>query len=309
MMLLAAAELPSWKRDGRGWPHAEASRFPRAAGLEWHVQVMGPRRGQGPDLLMLHGLGAATHSWRDLMEPLAAHFRVIVPDLPGHGFTQRPAMNGLSLPGIANRLGALMAALEVRPAIVVGHSIGAAIMLRMTIDGLLRPNALLSFNGAFLPFEGLAGQLFPPLAKVLTMNPFVPRFFSLGAIMDPASIERLITGTGSRLTPEGLALYRRLLRCPGHVGAALATMARWDLEPLIADLDRLEGGLTLATGSADRAVGERDAAAVAARVPGTRLVELGGLGHLAHEEAPERAVALILETARRAGILPANAVG
>ncbi|MEM8759218.1 MAG: alpha/beta fold hydrolase BchO, partial [Pseudomonadota bacterium] len=193
------------------------------------------------------------------------------------------------------------------PTMVVGHSVGAAVMMRMANDRQVRPRALISFNGAYLPFEGLAGQLFPPLARVLTFNPFVPRFFSLGAIMDPASIERLITGTGSRLTPEGLALYRRLLRCPGHVSAALATMARWDLEPLIADLDRLEGALTLVTGTADRAVGERDAEVVASKVAGTRLVELGGLGHLAHEEAPERAVALVLETARRAGILPANA--
>ncbi|MEO0428528.1 MAG: alpha/beta fold hydrolase BchO [Pseudomonadota bacterium] len=307
MTLLVAAELPSWERDGQGWPHADTSTFPRAGGLEWHVQVSGRGDETAPVLLLLHGLGAATHSWRDLIAPLGEHFRVIVPDLPGHGFTSRPSMNGLSLPGMSNRLGALIETLGAAPTMVVGHSVGAAVMLRMAIDRQVRPRALLSFNGAFLPFEGLAGQLFPPLARVLTFNPFVPRFFSLGAIMDPASIERLITGTGSRLTPEGLALYRRLLRCPGHVSAALATMARWDLEPLIADLDRLEGALTLVTGTADRAVGERDAEVVASKVPGTRLVELGGLGHLAHEEAPERAVALVLETARRAGILPANA--
>lgn len=306
MTLLVSAELPSWERDGQGWPHAEASSFPRAGGLAWHVQTMGPSGGEAPELLLLHGLGAATHSWRDLMGPLSQHFRVIAPDLPGHGFTQRPPMNGLSLPGMSNRLGALIEALGASPAMVVGHSVGAAIMLRMALDEQVKPRALVSFNGAFLPFEGIAGQLFPPLARVLTFNPFVPRFFSLGAIMDPASIQRLITGTGSRISPEGLALYRRLLRCPGHVSAALGTMARWDLEPLIADLDRLEGALTLVTGTADRAVGERDAEAVAAKVADTRLVELGGLGHLAHEEAPERAVALILEAARRAGILPAN---
>ncbi|MEM8597774.1 MAG: alpha/beta fold hydrolase BchO, partial [Pseudomonadota bacterium] len=262
--------------------------------------------GDGPDLLLLHGLGAASHSWRHQIEPLARQFRVIVPDLPGHGFSERPPMNGLSLPGMAKRLAALLEALEVVPALIVGHSAGAAVATRLALDGAAAPRAVLAFNGAFLPFEGLAGQVFPPLAKALTMNPFVSRFFSLGAIMDPASIERLITGTGSRLDAEGLALYRRLLRCPGHVDAALGTMARWNLEPLVADLPQLTAPLILAHGTADRAIPSGAMEAVAETVPDARIVALGGLGHLAHEEAPDRATAVVLEVARGAGLLPAN---
>ncbi|MEM6943250.1 MAG: alpha/beta fold hydrolase BchO [Pseudomonadota bacterium] len=297
-----APGCPSWERERLDWPHADASRFVKAGGLGWHVQVMG----EGPDILLLHGLGAASHSWRDLMAPLATRFRVIVPDLPGHGFTGRPAMNGLSLLGMAKRLGALMEVLEAAPVLVVAHSAGAAVATRMTLDGQIEPRALLAINGAFLPFPGLAGQVFPQLARALNLNPFVPRFFALGAVMDPASVERLITGTGSRITPRGLALYRRILRYPGHVSAALGTMARWQLEPLVADLPKLDVALTLAAGSADRATGLRDARAVAELVPDARLIELGGLGHLAHEEAPERGVALVLETARAAGVMPAN---
>ena len=59
--------------------------------------------GDGPDLLLLHGSGAATHSWRDLAPLLARDFRVIAPDLPGHGFTETPGGDGLSLPGIGAR--------------------------------------------------------------------------------------------------------------------------------------------------------------------------------------------------------------
>ena len=84
-------------RDGADWPNREASRFVEAGGLSWHVQVMG----QGPDLLLLHGTGGATHSWRGLAPLLAQHFRVVAPDLPGHGFTTARRAPDLSLPGMA----------------------------------------------------------------------------------------------------------------------------------------------------------------------------------------------------------------
>jgi magnesium chelatase accessory protein len=286
--MLAPAK-PDWTREGRDWPHAEASRFVRAGGIEWHVQVAG----EGPDILLLHGTGAAGMSWRGLIAPLARRFRVIVPDLPGHGFTQTPAMAGLSLPGMARLTGELLAALDARPVLGVGHSAGAAILCRMAIDGRIEPAALVSFNGAFMPFRGVAGQVFPPLAKLLVLNPIAPRFFAWGAVADPASIERLILGTGSRLDPAGLALYRRLIRAPGHVTAALRMMASWDLEPLLADLPRLDAPLTLAVGSEDRAVSPAEAREIAARVGQAEVVTLDGLGHLAHEEAPDRALALI----------------
>ncbi|MCL5775738.1 alpha/beta fold hydrolase [Limibaculum sp. FT325] len=284
---------PDWTRERSRWPHSDASRFIRAGGLEWHVQVAG----EGPDLLMAHGTGAAGMSWRDLFGPLSRRFRVIVPDLPGHGFTQTPPVGGLSLPGMSRLLGELLGALGASPALAVGHSAGAAILCRMALDGRIAPGAVVAFNGAFLPFKGMAGQVFPPLARLLVLNPIAPRFFALGAVTDPASIERLILGTGSRLDPAGLALYRRLIRAPGHVAAALRMMASWDLAPLVADLPRLGPPLTLAVGTADRAVDPAEAREIAARVPGARVVALPGLGHLAHEEDPARALALIAEAA------------
>ena len=90
------AEL-AWSRDGATWPHHGASRFVTAAGIRWHVQEMG----QGPVVLLVHGTGAATHSWRGLMPLLAQTHRVIAIDLPGHGFTQTPAPQRLTLPGMA----------------------------------------------------------------------------------------------------------------------------------------------------------------------------------------------------------------
>ncbi|MEM6489771.1 MAG: alpha/beta fold hydrolase BchO, partial [Pseudomonadota bacterium] len=260
-----------------------------------------------PGLLMLHGLGGAGHSFRDLIEPLSTQFRVVVPDLPGHGFSSRPGPGGMALPAQARALAALTMALGVVPMVGLAHSAGAAVLARMAIDGPVAPRALVAVNGAFLPFPGLAAVMAPSLARLLALNPAVPRAVAFGAVADPLGVERLIVGTGSRIDAAGLGLYRRLIACPGHVSAALAMMAAWQLEPLYRDLPRLSAALMLAIGTADRAVPPRDAERVAERLPSARIERLAGLGHLAHEEAPERVAALVVETARLAGVLPANA--
>ena len=76
-----------WQRDGPSWPHHERSRFVIAAGQRWHVQQWPAPAPGAPTLLLLHGTGASTHSWRDLAPLLAQHAGVIAVDLPGHGFS------------------------------------------------------------------------------------------------------------------------------------------------------------------------------------------------------------------------------
>ena len=98
-MFGASREL-TFARDGADWPNREASAFVEARGLRWHVQTMGT----GPDVLMVHGTGASTHSWEGLAPLLAQRFRLVAPDLPGHGFTQAKRTPDLSLPGMARAL-------------------------------------------------------------------------------------------------------------------------------------------------------------------------------------------------------------
>ena len=278
------------------WPNHAASRFVRAAGLVWHVQTMG----SGPVMLLLHGTGAATHSWRDLMPLLAGHFTVVAPDLPGHGFTEAPAMARQSLPGMAKGLQSLLWALDVKPAIVVGHSAGAAIGLQMCLDGMVQPRLVVGLNAALMPWGGAPGKLFSPLAKFLVGVPGVPQVFAWRA-RDDVMVQKLLDGTGSRLDAKGVALYARVVREPTHTAAALAMMAYWDLRPLVRDLPGLKSKLLLIVGEADRAIPPADAERTRELVPGAQIVAMPALGHLAHEEDPARTAELILAAARDAG--------
>lgn len=284
-----------WKRDGADWPHREASRFVEAAGFRWHVQRMGPT--DAPVLLLVHGTGAASHSWRGLMPLLAKDYAVVAPDLPGHGFTQSPRAQRLSLPGMSADLGALLRKLEVAPQIVVGHSAGAAIAARMCVDALIDPRLLVSLNGAFLPYGGPAANFFSPLAKMLVMNPFVPGLFAWQASLRGA-VERLIGNTGSQLDPVGLRLYGKLISNPTHVAAALRMMANWDLEPLLAALPHLKPLLVLVAAESDTAIPPAVARKVQEIQPRAIIERLPGLGHLAHEEQPQAVANLIARYAQ-----------
>ncbi len=294
------AEAPDWETDGRDWPNRAASRFVTAGGLRFHVQVMGA----GPVLLLLHGTGAATHSWRALAPLLARDFTIVAPDLPGHGFTAAPFWPRMSLPGMAGAIAGLLDALGARPALVAGHSAGAAILAEMCLQGRIAPAGLVSLNGALLPLKGVAGQVFSPLARLFALNPLVPRVFAWHAA-DKAVVARLLRGTGSRIDAAGAEFYARLARRSGHAGAALMMMANWDLAPLAAALPRLAPSLLLIVGTADRSIPPADAREIARRVAGARVIELPRLGHLAHEEAPERVAGEIAGFAREIGVLAA----
>jgi magnesium chelatase accessory protein len=288
-----------WERDGADWPNRTASRFVAAAGLRWHVQLMG----EGPPVLLAHGTGATTHSWRALAPILAQKFSVVAPDLPGHGFTQAPLGHELSLPAMAENLAGLLQVLEVRPALVIGHSAGAAILVRMALDGLIAPRLIVSLNGALLPLHGLPGHLFSPLAKLLFTTSLAPRLFAWRA-RDPRVVRRLLDQSGSTLDDEGIALYARLARTSGHVAAALGMMANWDLDSLKRDLPRLKTRLVLCAAGRDRMIPSSSALQVRRLAPDAAVVPLPELGHLAHEERPDEIAALVIGLAREAGILP-----
>lgn len=293
---MSRRDAPDWERDGHDWPNRAFSQFISAGGLRWHVQ----RMGQGPVLLLLHGTGAATHSWRDVAPLLAAQFTLIVPDLPGHGFSTALPYAQMSLPGMAAAVGELLETLGVQPELALGHSAGAAILIRLCLDARIAPRGLISLNGALLPWRGLPAHVFSPAAKLMANSALVSRLFAWQA-GNRRGVERLVANTGSRLESSGVEYYRRLVRSPAHVRAALSMMANWDLALIEQGLPRLRTPLYLIVGERDRTVSPREAQRVREHLPSAEPMTLPGLGHLAHEEQPAQVAALVRQIAERLG--------
>ena len=277
-----------------------------AGGVRWHLQRWpaddAAPRDAGPWLL-LHGTGASSHSWAGLAPLLAAQGEVLAVDLPGHARSGPLPAGQPALPGMAAATAALLQALQARPRAVLGHSAGAAVMVRMALDGHFdgagadpSPPLLVGLNAALQPFDGWAGVLLPPLARLLSLSPLVPSLVAWRAQNDRL-VRRLIDATGSRLDEAAVAGYAELVRNPRHVAGALAMTADWDLHALQRDLlsappDAL--ALHLLVGAADRTVPPQQAEHLAQRRAGVSVHRLHGLGHLAHEEAPH-AVAQALQ--------------
>ncbi|MEM9177391.1 MAG: alpha/beta fold hydrolase BchO [Myxococcota bacterium] len=275
-----------WDRDGAHWPLRAHSRFVEAGGIRWHVQ----RLGAGPPLLLLHGTGASTHSWQGVAERLAGDFDVIVPDLPGHGFTSAPGAEGFTLRGMARGVRALLRALDVRPRFAAGHSAGAAILIRLHLDHGFPTDHLVSVNGALLPFGFVQRGPLAWAARSLASTRLASRLIA-GRVGSPRAVEDIVRSSGSSPPRPSLACYARLAASPDHVHAAIRMMAGWDLLAFGRDLVHVSLPVTLIRADEDAFVPPDDAERVARQLREARVRRLPGLGHLAHEERPDEVAA------------------
>jgi magnesium chelatase accessory protein len=273
----------------RDWPYRQAARTLRVGLVDWYLIDIGPKT--APAVWLLHGLGASGHSFRQMIGPLAERFRLIVPDLPGQGFSRAADTGRFGLDPMAEDLVALSVALQVPVNAAIGHSAGGALALRLS--ELTEVKAVVGINAALGSFDGAAGVLFPLLAKGLAAAPFAATLFSRLS-GNARTVDRLLAGTGSHLSSEGRQMYLHLVRHPSHISGALGMMAQWRLEPLLERLAGLSVPTLLLTGDRDNAVPPAVSDQAVAKMRTAEVRHLASLGHLAHEEAPDGLAGMVL---------------
>jgi magnesium chelatase accessory protein len=278
----------NWNAIRHEWPHSAHSVFVRCGEMRWHVQ----RMGQGPVLLLLHGTGASTHTWREVMPLLAARYSVIAIDLPGHAFSS-PLDKEPSLPHVAQAVRDLLAQLQVRPVVWVGHSAGAAIAAQCCLDpAWLAQGAtprLVALNPAWLPMPGSARWLYPLAAWVVGRNP-LSGWLAAKQVQHTRLVDRLLQQTGSTIDESGRRCYEYLLTQPTHARHVLHMMAAWDLQAMARLLPSLMVPVQMQIGMADGTVPPSLADHAMAVLPNATRIDFATLGHLAHEQAPQRCV-------------------
>jgi pimeloyl-ACP methyl ester carboxylesterase len=104
--------------------------------------------GTGPVLLLLHGVGLSHAVWNEVVRGLAEEFRVIAPDLRGHGASPNPPGSHFSIPELEGDVLALLDAKKVEAAYIVGLSGGALLALRLALDHPERVRGLVTISGA-----------------------------------------------------------------------------------------------------------------------------------------------------------------
>lgn len=241
--------------------------------------------GEGPPLVLVHGLSGAAVNWADLVPALAARRQVLVPDLPGHGGSA-PLPAASSLSAYADRV-RLLAELEgMLPAPLVGHSLGGSVSLRMAIrwpgdvsglvlaasagiaSGTRRAQVLLAFSGRTKPGRRIA----PYRAAVGRRAALRYAVFGYWGASDPAALtERAVECllVGHTTHADTLSAARALVRDDPRV-----------------DLERVRCPVLVLWGARDRQVPIDDAFEYARRLRAP-LRTIADCGHLLIVERPE----------------------
>jgi pimeloyl-ACP methyl ester carboxylesterase len=248
------------------------------------------RRGSGPSLVLLHGIGHHWQAWLPVIDRLAAERDVIAVDLPGFG-TSPPLPSGApaTAESLADAIEAFCAGLGVESPHVAGNSLGGYLALELAARGTVRSATALSPAGfwnrgehryawtVLTVLRTLAVTL-PPAQVALLSRSAIGRTLAFGAIVaHPA-----------RLTPDAAIASSRALREAPGFDETLESFA-WVMPP-----GPPKAPITIAWGEHDRLLPRRQAVR-AARWSGQRVKLLKGCGHVPMSDDPALVARVILE--------------
>lgn len=242
--------------------------------------------GEGEPLILLHGLGDSHRTWRRVVTRLAPRFRLIMPDLPGHGLSSRPDAP-YTLDWYASTLLAWADQLDLSRAHVAGHSFGGGVAQWMLLQQPRRISKLALVAPGGLGTEvaiGLRLASFPVLAPILA-----PYLMGVGTHV------MMRTGQLVRPEPEEIARIAWMNSAPGTARAFCRTVSGvMDLfGQTVQSWDRIHEvpalpPIALFWGDRDRILPVHHATAAATRIEGATLARYARAGHFPQLEESER---------------------
>jgi pimeloyl-ACP methyl ester carboxylesterase len=283
--------------------HPPAGRFIEVGGVRLHVAELGLASGSPgaePAVVLIHGASGNMEDMRlALGEKLAASHRVILIDRPGHGWSSRPPGDSYASPACQAKLVAeALDQLGVRRAIIVGHSWGGAFATAYALAFPERTAGLVLLSAVTHPWPASPGW-YNNLASLRGIGPLFLRtlVYPLGSFM----IEGVSRGVfePQPVPPDYLrrAAIRLVLRPKTFFANArdLALLRNF-LTAQVSSYADLRTPTIIISGDRDSMVSPQiNACALAATVPGAKLVFLKGVGHMPHHAAPEAVAAAIDE--------------
>ena len=253
------------------------------------------RAGNGPPILLIHGLMAYSFSWRFAIPALAPFRTVYSPDLLGTGYSDQPSNLDYSIGPAADRLWKFLDQLGVTNVDIVGSSLGGGMAVRMTAAQPERVNKLV-LAAPVNPWSR-HGRL---IVRMLATGPGATTFTAMLPLVRATGtfwLKRLF-GDPAKILPGTLEGYTAPLLRPSAWNYGLSIMAhfRRDLEDLALDYAALsEKKVMLVWGTRDRAVFFSSAQEIMKRLPYARLEVMRGVGHIPYDEAPEEFNRLLLD--------------
>ncbi len=264
------------------------------AGLQTHTTRIGRmdvryvRKGQGPSVILIHGLASSIYTWAGVIGPLSENFDVIALDLPGFGASSQP--DDLSFDDYSKTVVGLMQALGIQKAHFVGNSMGGAISILMAARERDRVDHVVILDSA--------GFAMKPAER-----PFIVQMLAsktAGVLADRLPVRRLLFGATLRylieddamVTEERIDEYVAPSLRPGAMASARSLLLSPLDEDFVAGLSAIQAKTLVLWGRFDPWLPESDADRFVAAIKGARKVVLQ-TGHMPQEEQPTLVARLI----------------
>lgn len=254
--------------------------------------------GDGPALLLIHGMAGSSDTWRELISRLSSRYRVIAPDLLGHGRSDKPR-GDYSLGAFAVLLRDLVDQLGIGRATVIGQSLGGGIAMQFAYQhrdycervvligsGGLGPDLSWTLRVLSAPGAELVLPIVTP-QPVLNAGNTVGNWLSSAGIKSPRAAQMWSAYTSLSDPGTRQAFLRTLRSVVDYRGQAVSALNRL---PLRAELPTL-----LIWGDRDAIIPVEHGYAAHEALPGSQLEILPGVGHFPHVEEPDEVATLINE--------------
>ena len=240
-------------------------------------------RGSGPAVLLVHGFGGHTFSFRHTIPALEREYRVIAVDLMGFGFSERPADADYSLAAHATRVLGLLDYLGIEKAAAVGHSMGGEVVMRMAA---IAPDRI-----ARLVLAGsVSGDRVPTLPTTPLIKPFLP---AMARLTSRLMLKRSVDDP-SVITPEMREGYLAPMRIKGSMDGLYKILRDGRGDGKI-DFDRITQPVIILWAENERIVPGVALSRLRKRFPDAEVVIVEDAGHLLLEEQPAACNAAILK--------------
>jgi pimeloyl-ACP methyl ester carboxylesterase len=258
--------------------------------------------GQGPALLLLHGLGCDHTTWEPVIDTLARRYTVIAPDLLGHGLSDKPRAD-YSVGGYANGMRDLLTVLGIDKATVLGHSFGGGVAMQFAYQFPERTERLI-----LVASGGLGPEVAPSIRAITT-----PGFHQVMGLLTLPGIRHVGKAGLIALSRSGLTSTRDLdevaeiydsFRDPAVRSAirhVVSAVVDWKGQIVtMADRAYLTEAMPMAViwGRDDRVIPVRHASNAATLAPAARVEVIPDAGHFPHKDHPHRFAKIVHEFIR-----------
>ena len=279
----APREIP-WDQLEHRYASAD-SHFADLGGVRVHYRDQGNRAGR--TVVLVHWFSASLHAWEPWVTRLSKDYRIISLDLAGHGLTRTPAGYQISTEGQVAVVDGLTRRLGVQRFVLGGNSMGGGVAWNYALTHPERLEGLVLVDSVGLPAEGKREGA--PLVFKLLANPVgraVLKSIDLRPMAEKGLKQAYFDET--LVTPALVDRYANLAMAPGRRELIMGGQSRPRQAVTRARLAKIATPTLVMSGANDALVPVSAAEALAAAIPGAKLIIYPGVGHVPMEQIPER---------------------